>query len=246
MRKRKKLPEETVDSACRALDEQERAEPGREQPGHAAASDAPRRRCRRSAPTRAGARSRSTRAGCWRCRAGCAQSRSTYRSTLGTLTATIAPAASRVSSSANAGSEPSPRSFHTASVSKRGQQREPERQQRPQVAREQRGDERRGDEETVRRLHADREADHQPRGDAVERGAGLERAHEEQGPDEQEHHRLEVGEAGEAEGTGQELLDVALVVVVAPEWDHGERQHHPDRGGRRARTRVRRSCAPRP
>ena len=52
--------------------------------------------------------------------------------------------------------------------------------------------------------------------------------------DEQQHHRLEVGEAGEAERAGQELLDVALVVVVAPERDHGERQHDPDGGGQQA------------
>ena len=107
------------------------------------------------------------------------------------------------------------------------QQRKPERKQWPQVAREQRGDGGRRDEKAVRRLHADRKADHEPGGDAVERGASLERAHEEEGADEQEEHRLEVGETGEAERTGQELLDVALVVVVAPEWDDGEGQHHP-------------------
>ncbi len=53
-------------------------------------------------------------------------------------------------------------------------------------------------------------------------------------PTSSEDHRLEVDEAGEAERAGQELLDVALVVVAAPERDHGERQHDPDGGGQEA------------
>ncbi len=239
MRNRKKLPEETVESGVVPLTM--RITPNQVARSPASGSD------RRATPIAPAIGSHSSRralqkysrrwlALSWRF----AQSRSTYRSTEGRLTAIVV--ASRVSSKANAGKEPSPRSFHSASVSSAGKQGEPERKQHADVPHQHRRDDRRGQEEAVRRLHADGESDHQPGRHGVEGSAGLERAPEEQGAHEQEDHRLEVRETRQPERARQELLDVALVIVVAPEWNDSERQHDPHGGARGARTHVPRSA----
>ncbi len=124
MTKRKKLPDDTVESGVVPLTR-------RKAPNQVASSPSSGRLRRATATAPAIGANSSSRALqkysrrwlklSWRF----AQSRSTYRSTDDRLTATAGPAASRASSNANAGSVPSPRCFQIASVSSAGSKARP-------------------------------------------------------------------------------------------------------------------------
>src|SRR5918994_1445058 len=89
-------------------------------------------------------------------------------------------------------------------------ERERELEPRTPPTREREGDERREHEQAVRRLQRDREPDDDARSDDVASCSAVERAHDEDGRDQQQHHRREVTERREAQRLGQRLLVPAL------------------------------------
>ena len=230
IRKRKKLPEDTVESTVVPLTT-------RKTPNQVAsrAASGGERRATATVPAIGAHSSRralqkySRRLLRFSCR--CAQSRSTYRSTTGTPATT--PSASRVSSARTpAASRARAASTPPASAAPA--------QSRARTAAAAAGCARASAATTGAATKSPFDG-FMPTAKPTTSPAAMPRAWRGSGAragrapaDEQQHHRLEVGEAGEAERPGQELLDVALVVVVAPERDHGERQHHPDGGGEQA------------
>ena len=111
----------------------------------------------------------------------------------------------------------------------RRDERDPELEHRAPPSCEREGDERREDEEAVRRLQRDREPCHEPCGDDVAPRSAVERAQHEDRGDHQQHHRREVAERREAERLRQRLLVPTLVVAPDEERLCRERRHDPGR-----------------
>ena len=110
-----------------------------------------------------------------------------------------------------------------------GEQRRAEVQELAPAPGDQERDERGGEEDHVRGLDREREADEETREHRLSPVAGVDRADDEVRSDDQQHHRREVRERGQPEQLRQRLLDVLAVVALDEQRDRDVRQRDPER-----------------